>query len=165
MSRALLPILPSAVAMLFAAYAAVCDLRTRRIPNRLVLLCLPAALLSQFAVASWKGVADGLAAAAVALLLMSVGFLLGGVGAGDVKWMSVMAACSGLHALPLLMAVTSLAGGACGLFWIVRSRCARLLSAASAHGSAMHCPLTIPYALPIACGVFAVFLQALRGPA
>lgn len=163
MSRALLPIVPSAVAMLFAAWAAVCDLRTRRIPNRLVLLGLPAALLTQFFAAGWKGVAGSAAAAATALVLMSVAYFLGGMGAGDVKLIGVMGAFSGLPTLALLLIGTALAGGVVGVIVLGK----RAYASQRQHDrvgvdAPPFRPLTIPYALPIASGVLAVFCHALR---
>ena len=163
MNRNLLPIVPVALAMLFAVCAAVCDLRTRRIPNRLILLCMPAALISQFAAAGWRGVASGIAATGIALLVMSLGFVLGGVGAGDVKLISAMGAFAGLHALALLIIATALAGGIFGLFVIAYRIYAERTRSGFEHRTAMQVrSVSIPYALPVACGVLAVFWHVLR---
>jgi prepilin peptidase CpaA len=81
--------------LLFLGLAAVCDLRTRRIPNRTVMLFSLAAL-------GLAAHTDGLAgleraslgfAAGVALLL--VPFALGFVGAGDAKFMGTVGAFLG----------------------------------------------------------------------
>lgn len=164
MGRAFLHILPYAMAMLFAAAAAVCDLRSRRIPNRLVLLCFVVALLTQRLVAGWRGVAGAAAATAIALTIMSVPFLLGGMGAGDVKLMGAVAAFSGLPTLTLLLTATALAGGGFGLLVIGRKLWAnRQRLRSQGRGEIAASPDTLPYALAIACGVLAVFCHALRG--
>jgi prepilin peptidase CpaA len=164
MSRIVLHIVPSAAALLLASVAAVCDLRTRRIPNRLVLLALGVALISSLAASSWRGLGGAAIAAMIATLLMSAGFFLGGIGAGDVKLMGTMGAFAGLQALPLLLLATAIAGGVFALLAIARSAYAARSFRYRQYDTETR-PLTLPYALPIACGVCVVFCHALRSVA
>ncbi len=164
MRGTLLQIIPPTVAMLFATFAAVSDLRTRRIPNRLVLLCLPAALLTQFAASGWTGVLEGTAAAGTAFVFTIGAFLLGGIGAGDVKLVTVMGAFTGLHALALMLITTALTGGIFSLFVITQRTYGERTRHDFKDGAAARTqPVSIPYALPIACGVLAVLCHVLRG--
>jgi prepilin peptidase CpaA len=163
MSRMILQIVPSSLAVLFAAAAAVCDVRTRRIPNRLVLLALATALVSQFAAWGVRGIGGAAFAGAIALLLMSIGFAFGGIGAGDVKLMAAMGTFAGLTALPLLMLCTALAGGAMAVTAILCRNSAMTTQHGVRSGRGIEpAPLTLPYAVPIACGVLAVFCNAFR---
>ncbi len=161
MSHAFLPVVPAAVAVLLATWAAACDLRTRRIPNRLVLLCICVAFVTRFVSYGWRGVAGSAAAAVIALTIMLVGFLLGGIGAGDVKLMGAMGAFAGLSSLPLLMIATFLAGGVFSLVAIYRASHAPSFRVSQSGTVSALRAITIPYAVPIACGVLTVFCNLL----
>ena len=61
------------------------DLRSRRIPNWLVLPFLGAGVLASCWFHGWHGLGQSLSGAGLGLLLFGVFFLVGGMGAGDVK--------------------------------------------------------------------------------
>lgn len=98
------------------AASAVCDLRTRRIPN-----AIPLALLGLFAVYAMAGGAGPLAAVLVhfglGALLLAAGFVLyltGGFGAGDAKLIAVAGMWSG-------------PGGGLGIFLLGLAVCSFIL--------------------------------------
>ena len=106
-----------------ALLLAICwsDWRSRRIPNRLVLVGLLSALAWQGLAASGSGLfgasyagALGLRASSAGALVAFAGFLLlhwmRVMGAGDVKLMTMLGAVFGMHLLPLLVLLVFLAG-------------------------------------------------------
>ncbi|MBU6487524.1 MAG: prepilin peptidase [Burkholderiales bacterium] len=112
---------------LFFAWAATvvgCDLRDRRVPNRLVMAGLTAALAcaalhaSPFAIAVTQ-VAYGAVAGCFALLPF---FLLGVMGAADVKVFAVLGAWCGVSALFDLWVMASIAAGVHAFALIVAAR-------------------------------------------
>ena len=99
--------------------AAVCDIRTHRIPNPLIL----AGLALGLAWHAWRGGAPGLllslegvAVAGLALLP----YALGGLGAGDVKLLGAVGALMGPSFLLWTLLGTILAGGLLALAWAAR---------------------------------------------
>lgn len=105
----------------FAVAGAVSDVRTRRIPNQLVLAGLAAALILRAGWglgAVWYGVAGLLIAFALGFPL----FLLRAMGGGDVKF---MAACGAFVGLPLIgraALYAALAGVVVAVWVIVQQR-------------------------------------------
>jgi prepilin peptidase CpaA len=102
--------------LLFVAWIAAvtsCDCRSRRIPNSLVVAGLVAAL----AVALWQrspfnvSIAQAALGATVGLIVMLPFFVLGVMGAADVKVFAVLGAWCGMHALLGLWVAASLLGG------------------------------------------------------
>jgi prepilin peptidase CpaA len=86
------------------------DVRERRIPNALVLSALGAGLAFRI---PWglEAVGSGLLAVGIAFGFGIFFFLLGGLGAGDVKLMAGLAAFLGLDGLLVGMVVMALTGG------------------------------------------------------
>ncbi len=92
------------------AWAAISDIRVRKIPNRVVLmvvaLAIPWIFLGTIQWALWAFVA-----AAIALAVTFGLYSLGVVGAGDSKLFAAAALFAGLDQLWLLAIATALAGG------------------------------------------------------
>lgn len=107
--------------ILFAGWVAVSDLRTRRIPNGLVVS--GAALGVAFAAA-----ADDRALVSSLLGLLTgllIGFLLVAVralGAGDAKFMAAIGAWAGWERLPLAYGAMLAGGAAFAILWSARHR-------------------------------------------
>lgn len=95
------------------AWAAITDIRERRIPNWLVLVVLGAAI--PWLLLGGAPIGSALAAGAIALTVTFVLFAAGVFGAGDAKLFSGLALFVGLANLPTLAVATSLAGGAMAL--------------------------------------------------
>lgn len=138
--------------------AAACDIRSRRIPNRLVGAGVVSAVVQQLMLPAGSHPAIGptfgtpglLAGAMAALLMLAAASLLwrlGLWGAGDAKWLTVMAAHAGSNLVMPLLMFTLLAGGLLALAWTLMRR-----------------PSPMPYALAIAGGELALVMAAHTGP-
>ena len=163
------------------------DLKSRKIPNRLILLGTAAALLLHallpagsglFAAnAGSPGVLSSLAGFAVGLLLLMPFYALKTLGAGDVKLMAMVGAFVGVPAVIGTTLLTLLAGGVLALvvsLWSgqlaqviknVKHMFSVAMTSSLAGGvspDANPAPVTgkLPYAIAIACGSAAQLLLA-----
>lgn len=102
-------------AVLVATFAAaLCDLRTRRIPNLIPLaLAVAGAMLS--ARAGWPGLATFAGIGAGAILLGLPLFSLRLLGGGDIKLLAAACATLGTADLKVFLLATILCGGALGI--------------------------------------------------
>lgn len=174
--------------VLLLAWAGVTDMRSRRIPNVLVLTGITFALVSHslagalstapLAGPTWW---SALAGVATGFALMLPLHLLRAMGAGDVKLMAMVGAFIGPTAVLTATLYTLLAGGLLSLvFMLGRGVAAQTLSnlrfmltdlavrAGSGQGARL-APLQttaarLPYALAIALGTGAALLWPLGGP-
>ena len=71
--------------------AVVYDLRFRKIPNRLILIGLGAGLLWRVLLEGATGIVTGLLSFLLPILFLYFFFLLGALGAGDIKLFSIIA--------------------------------------------------------------------------
>lgn len=130
--------------MLLPAWiAAIIDVRSRRIPNRLTAPTLVVALL----LAAMAGNLALAAAGAIACLVLGVSLVAasrGGFGGGDVKLLTCAGAVVGVAAVPALLFWMSLAGGTIAAVALAVRRRRRL---------------TIPYGPAIAAGMTFVLLS------
>lgn len=116
--------------LLLVVSAAVSDLATRRIPNRLLLAGLMWALgLQLLARAPGAALLAGLAGAATGLLVFLPLYLLRGMAAGDVKLMATVGAFAGPFDALQIAVLAWCVGGVMGLLIIVSK--GRLRAAAS----------------------------------
>jgi prepilin peptidase CpaA len=162
---------PHAIALLLGGLACVFDLRTRRIPNPLTFG--GAALALGFAVATHGlgGLVTGLEGWAVGFALFVPMFLLGGMGAGDVKLLACLGAWVGPQAALWMGLYAMIAGGVMGIGVALATNYARtavsniwmLLQYWRVMGVRPLPELTLersrgprlPYAIPIAAGAVA----------
>jgi prepilin peptidase CpaA len=103
--------IPEAVALVVSAVACFTDLRTRRIPNVLTFGAAAAALVFSAAIGGWAGLGLALAGWIVGCALFLPWFLLGGMGAGDVKLLAALGAWLGPWAAFWVAIYAALAGG------------------------------------------------------
>lgn len=101
---------PAYVLIGFVSAAALCDLRWRRIPNRLVLAGFAAALVIR-ALDGPAEVGWGLAGSGLGMAALFPFYLIGGMGGGDVKLSGAVGAFLGPSHLPVALLVMALAGG------------------------------------------------------
>jgi len=149
-----------AIALLIALL--VCDLRQRRLPNRLValyaLMC-PFALLAAGTVpAMWL---QHILVACVGFLVLLVLFAVGGMGGGDVKLGTAVLAWVGTQSLLNSLFVIGLTGLALALLGLLADRLA-LLSSATGQGRvrsmwrstlhALSAKRGVPYGVALAAG-------------
>jgi len=163
------------LAILIAAFACVTDLRSRRIPNRLVLTGLVLGLSMNLLFGGVPGLGWSLLGGLAGLALFLPFFALGGMGAGDVKLLTCLGAILGPRDLMLVALVGALLGGVMALMVATASRrlsstlknCASLiaywmttgLKPSPAHQLDNPETLKIPYAVPVAAGTFVVLLS------
>ena len=79
----------------FVAAIAWSDLRSRRIPNVIVFPAALVGLLFNFGLRGWDGLAFGLKGLGLAFLLLVIPYMVGGMMAGDVKFLMAIGAFLG----------------------------------------------------------------------
>jgi prepilin peptidase CpaA len=101
------------------AVATYTDLRSRRIPNWLVLPFLVAGIIVSFAPRSWHGIGigDSLLGMGLGLLLFGILAWMGGMGMGDVKLCAAIGAWVGPKQLFLALVLTGIVGGIMAVGW------------------------------------------------
>lgn len=171
---------PQMIAALATALtAAAIDVRTRRIPNLMVVGGAGAGLLLN----TWFDGSAGLLRSTLGLMVGFSVFLpffaLRGLGGGDVKLMAALGACLGALAILKIALIASFVGAACVLFVATRRGLlrrtlrdvVRLLDGWLTHGPradenlslANAAALKIAYAPPIAAGALFIVFSALWG--
>jgi len=159
------------MALAIVAIACVTDLRTRRIPNSLTLGGAGLALAYAVFAGGTSGLLGSLAGWATGLAIFLPVFVLGGLGAGDVKLMACLGAWLGMSLALWTAAYAALAGGVAAIVVALATGYMRaavdnlylLLSHFRVVGVRPHPELTLergkgprlPYALPIAAGAVA----------
>lgn len=109
------------LAILVAVLAAVTDLRTRRIPNVLTFAAAGSAVLLHLSTDGARGLGLATVGWLIGIALFLPFFVLGGMGAGDVKLVGALGACLGpLGALHIALGA-ALAGGAVAVVLTLRS--------------------------------------------
>ncbi len=101
-------LLPPLLATLWIAWG---DVRTRRIPNYLVLAAALAGLTFQVWSRGWAGLGEGLLGLALGFGLLIIPYLLGGMGAGDVKALAALGAWLGPGQTFSLFIYATMCGG------------------------------------------------------
>jgi len=95
------------------------DLRSRRIPNWLVLPFLLAGLAVSIWMHGWQGLGQSLGGALLGLVVYGILFWMGGMGAGDVKLCAAIGAWVGPQQLMLALVLTGMVGGVMVFCWAV----------------------------------------------
>ncbi len=110
------------IVVILALLAAATDVYTGKIPN---LLTLPAALVGiaiNAELSGWKGVLYSLEGFIFGLGLLMLFYLLGGMGAGDVKLLGAIGSLLGPYRVLNAFIVSVLIGGVMSLIYILYSR-------------------------------------------
>jgi prepilin peptidase CpaA len=97
--------------------ATITDLYSRRIPNWLVFPYWLAGIVVRGMLFGWHGIWQSFAGAGVAIGIFGVFFLLGGMGAGDVKLCAAVGAWVGPAQILFALVFTGLAGGLLVVVW------------------------------------------------
>ena len=97
------------------------DLRSRRIPNWLVLPFLSAGLIVSSGPKSWHGIGlvPSIAGMGLGLVLFGILAWMGGMGMGDVKLCAAIGAWVGPKQLFLALVMTGIVGGLMALGWAI----------------------------------------------
>lgn len=99
------------ILLLILAIAVITDLRSRRIPNWLTYPAMGAGLSYHVYVDGWQGFLFGIEGLSLGFALLIVFYLLGGMGAGDVKLMAAVGSFLGPKLVFVAFLFTALAGG------------------------------------------------------
>ena len=99
--------------------ATVTDLRSRRIPNLLVLPFLVLGLVTSAIAHGWSGAWQSLLGVLLAVAAMGVFCFLGSMGMGDLKLCAAVGAWIGPSQLLIALVITTLAGGVMALGWAI----------------------------------------------
>lgn len=156
------------------AVATFTDLRSRRIPNWLVLPFLVAGIAVSTWLHGWTGLEQSLAGMALGGLLFGILGMMGGMGGGDVKLCAAIGAWIWWHQLIIALVLTGIIGGIMALCWAVAGGflgelfggTAKLVFGLGKRGLATDPELTLenpkarkmPYAPAIAIGTLMSFL-------
>lgn len=165
------------VAGAVALIGAICDIRTRRLPNWLTFPSILFGLALHAALFGVMGFLSSFAAMATCGALALVFMLAGGINAGDLKLLMAVGAISGLSHVSLELAIIAISGGIGGTLYAVfagRSKqyfgdVLTLLSHHKHNGLTPHPVLNVanparlrmPYGVFIAMGAVCAFLIAL----
>lgn len=164
----------SAIAV--AVSAAGTDIRSKKVPNKLVVTAACIGVALNFWRDGIEGIVVSVAGGIVGLALFLPFFMAGGLGGGDVKLCAALGTFFGPIGIFQAALAAAVAGGFCALILVVRRRRLRatfrrmceLSFGQSLNGSASEDSplwaqpgaLCIPYAVPIAAGaLFAVFVN------
>jgi prepilin peptidase CpaA len=145
------------------------DLRTRKIPNYLTFGAALAGLAYNLAVSGWGGLGDGLLGLLLGFGFLILPYIMGGMGAGDVKALAALGAWLGPTGTLYLFCYMGIAGGLMslgvliwkGVLWQkIRLGWAYLLNLLLCHGrvktvtsSSRQIIAGIPYGVAIALGM------------
>jgi prepilin peptidase CpaA len=111
-----------ALLLVALTHAVVTDLRARRISNRLTYPLMLIGLLANTATGGWTGFSGSGLGLLAGLGIMLIPFVLGAMGAGDVKLMAAIGALKGPEFVFTVAVYGSLVGGLIALFYLVRER-------------------------------------------
>jgi prepilin peptidase CpaA len=101
------------------AMAIFTDLRSRRIPNWLVLPFLLAGIAASSWRDGWHGMEQSMCGLGLGLLLFGIFGWMGGMGMGDVKLCAAIGAWIGPAQLLIALVITGIAGGIMAICWAV----------------------------------------------
>jgi prepilin peptidase CpaA len=99
--------------------ATITDLRSRRIPNLLVLPFLALGVVSSGIVHGWTGLRQSFLGVLLAIAFLGLSCFLGGMGMGDLKLCAAVGAWIGPSQLLIALVMTTLIGGVMALAWAI----------------------------------------------
>ncbi|MEN6464864.1 MAG: prepilin peptidase [Syntrophaceae bacterium] len=114
-------LLPSLIMVVTVVIAAAFDIRARRIPNWLTASTAAAGILSNCWLAGLQGLAHSTTGMLAGVALLISFYLLGGMGAGDVKLMGAVGAFLGPNGVFTAFLFTAVSGGLYALAIIIMS--------------------------------------------
>ncbi len=167
------------VAAVGAFSGAICDFRSRRIPNSLTGSSILLGLALHLVLGGWRSMATAALAGVVGGGAFLFFYLAGGMGGGDVKLITAVACCAGLNHVTGILIASALAGGIFALaLALVAGRLKQTLSNVVQillhHGSVGLQPhpdlnvqnsrtLRLPYGVAIGAGTAMTLFGALLG--
>lgn len=127
------------------------DWTERRVPNSLLLSSLGLALVVNLTTLGFNGLLISLSGAAIGFTLLIIPFLLGGIGAGDVKLLMVIGCYGGIDLALFGFIAGAIFGGIIAISLLLYNKTSGLRIE------------SIPYAIPLSLGTLLfIFLEYLR---
>jgi prepilin peptidase CpaA len=133
--------------------AAVNDVRERRIPNVLTAGAAATALASHWLAYGFGGIAVWFVGLVVGGGLLAVPYVLGGMGAGDVKLLASAGSMLGAFQVICAFLAASIFGALVAIAFIGKSHARQYAFSTGCDASGGRPPNAIPYGLPLAVGV------------
>jgi prepilin peptidase CpaA len=112
----------TAIFVVAAAWATYTDLKSRRIANWLTFGAAAAALLVRLVSGGPQAALDGVEGWFAGVVLLVIPFLLGWMGAGDVKLLAAFGAIGGLDFVVQSALYGCILGGVVAVFYLIRER-------------------------------------------
>lgn len=158
---------PALVTSILVLAACITDIRSRRIPNVLVLTGLIFGLAHHIYISQLPGLLDWTLGLAAGMAFLIIPYLLGGMGAGDVKLLGMIGAIMGVQFVLFTFLFMALWGGLGALLALLRSGRMRILLLKLLNRelwAAMRTPEgasdkdSLPYGVAIGLGVATTFI-------
>jgi prepilin peptidase CpaA len=105
--------------LIVAALATATDIHSRRIPNWLVIPFLFTGIAASCWVNGWRGFSQSFSGLGLGFLVYGILFLMGGMGAGDVKLCAAIGAWIGPNQLFIALIFTGMVGGLMAVCWSI----------------------------------------------
>jgi prepilin peptidase CpaA len=103
-------------------YAVFTDLRVRKISNKLTYPVMLLGLLGNLALGGWSGAQHASLGWLAGLGIMLIPFLLGAMGAGDVKLVAAIGAVKGPEFVLMATLYACVAGGLLAIYFLIKER-------------------------------------------
>jgi len=138
------------ISILIGVLATVEDLWRRQISNRITVAAFALGLAAQTALYGLRGAGDALAGTFLGFIVFLIFFLLGGMGAGDIKLMAGFGAVLGASQILRAAFLTAIMGALFALLYLLARKIRRQKTVAAEREA-------IPYAPAITLGVWLSF--------
>ena len=102
-----------------ATIGAIYDWKARRIPNWLTLYSLPIIFLLNIFYSGFYGFVNSLLGFLLGLALLFIPYIIGGMGAGDVKLLGTVGAIVGYKGIIIIFFYTAICGLILGVIWFI----------------------------------------------
>ncbi|MHC1723792.1 MAG: prepilin peptidase [Aminipila sp.] len=98
------------------------DLKTRIIPNKITVTLALMGLLTRAILLKNQGLVEGIEGLLIAFVLLIVPYIIGGLGAGDIKMLMAVGAIGGVSFILFAIIWTALVGGIMSVFILIRGK-------------------------------------------
>lgn len=106
----------------YLAAVTAADLKWQRIPNKLILIGYLMAAMLRYTSNGWMGVLTGVLTGAAGIMMLYIFYMIGAVGAGDVKLFSVIGSACGMMVMWQSALYALIFAGMAALVFILRKR-------------------------------------------
>lgn len=103
-------------------FATVTDISQRRIPNRITYPTILIALTAYFCIGGWDGLLFSIGGLVFGFAVLFLPYIMGGMGAGDVKLMSAVGAVLGFRQTMISFLIIAICGGVLAIGFMIYHR-------------------------------------------